>query len=118
MRHLVLVFLFLVLATTASSQAYPPYPGYPSAPLTQSSMACGNGVVIRADGSVMIDEWRGYDATNTGQPRLFPTSVTLGKSIKGPTNVCVEFDNGTLCGDIGKLRALIEKNFKPASSTK
>lgn len=110
MRTLILTLMFTLQAS------YPP--GYPggSTPPIQTSMSCGNGVVIRADGSIMIDEWRFYDATSTPNNKFYPSSVTLGKTIKDTANICVEFQNGTLCGDIGKLRALIESNWPSATT--
>lgn len=84
-------------------------PGYPTQPYPYSS-----GVVIRVDGSVVIDEWTFYDST-PGSPnptKKYPTSITVGRSIKNPVNVCIEFENGTVCKDIGDMRALIQGQKK------
>ena len=80
-------------------------PTYPQQPYPYTS-----GVVIKIDGGVIIDEWKFYDPMpgNVNPTKIYPTSVTLGRTLKNPVNVCVEFDNGSICKDIGELRALLE----------
>lgn len=84
-------------------------PGYPVQMYPST-----NGVVIRIDGAVMVDEWTYYD-TAPGAPnptKKYPTSITVGRSIKNPVNICIEFENGTVCKDIGELRSILQGQKK------
>lgn len=115
-RAILSVAILLTAATSVTSQAGPP-PYMPPVPYSQTSMSCGNGVIIRADGSVMIDEWTQYiSSPGISTARNYPISVTLGKTLKDGTNVCLEFENGTLCVDIGKLRGVLEGLKPPAKA--
>lgn len=84
-------------------------PGYPPQVYPYNT-----GVVIKVDGGVIIDEWKFYDTTpGTINPtKTYPTSITLGRTLKNLINVCVEFDNGSVCKDIGELRAVLEGQGK------
>lgn len=107
-----IVASMLIIASPLLLQ-FPPAPYYPPTPYT-------TGVVVKVDGGVVVDSWKFYDTTpGTVNPtKTYPTSVTLGKSLPDPMNVCVEFPNGTLCVDIVRLRSLIEQDAKQSPQKK
>lgn len=80
------------------------------------SQACGiSGILLRADGSVIVDGWKDYTASRMGmvnpsspmpaiESKDLPTTVHLGKNLVPKTLVCFEEGLGSHCLTIEQLR--------------
>jgi len=87
----------------------------------QVSMPCGPGVIIRAEGSIIIDAYTIYP-TPAAQPmppgapqssntfkfetKEGPIGITLGKSLSGETPICIETAAGSRCVALKLVRAV------------
>jgi len=86
----------------------------------QSSMVCGMGVLLKNDGSVMIDGWKLFPGILTApgpflpgnpppqNPQLKdgPSRVTLGLTIIDETPICWETNDGSKCTTMKSIRGL------------
>jgi len=95
-----------------------------AAPIAQVQ-TCGQGVVLRAGGALIIDGWTTYvmppgfapspaspaPATVPGglTPLAQPTRVILGPSLPGDMPVCVETATGSKCAALTAVRGFIGK---------
>lgn len=69
------------------------------------SQACGiSGIMLRADGSVVVDGWKDYSASRIANPsnpviesKDMPTAIHLGKNLSPLTPVCFEDATGSHC---------------------
>jgi hypothetical protein len=78
------------------------------------SQACGiSGILLRADGSVIVDGWKDYSASRIANPnapmptiesRDLPNTIHLGKNLVPKTLICFEEGLGSHCVTIEQLR--------------
>lgn len=93
----------------------------------QGQMACGQGVVMRSNGIIVVDGWTGFDTvvnmtvpqtpTVTSPPTgpgggqvkaiSYPSQVAFGASVQGTAKVCIESDNGSQCKTLAEVRTFI-----------
>jgi hypothetical protein len=88
-------------------------------PDAQSMQVCGQGVVLRGDGAIVIDAWKSWDtkgitpstpadrlaAQMALQPTINPTKVEFTLGVSDATRVCFEEVGGnTHCVDLAALR--------------
>jgi hypothetical protein len=87
-------------------------------PDAQSIQVCGQGIVLRGDGAIVIDAWKVWDmkavspntpserlAATQSQPTLYPTKVEFALGVSDATRVCFEEVGGnTHCVDLAALR--------------
>lgn len=83
---------------------------------TQVSMVCGQGVLLKNDGSVMIDGWKQYPNAIFPNPpnapippsewKDGPVRVTFGLSLIDTTPICWETKEGSKCTTMKSIRGL------------
>lgn len=80
------------------------------------------GVIIRASGQVIIDNWTAYGpppsvsqpaggpptAFGVPSPSDYPKGITLGKSVHDETLICAEDEASVKCMNLKQIRALIK----------
>jgi hypothetical protein len=109
---LVLFWLSLALVNTGTAQ---------SGMLQQ----CGQGVIIRADSTLMVDKWTawGTQANDEASPRPLPPGpvplavkqiaapvrIILGATLEDPTPVWLETKDGTMVVTLGAIRTQANK---------
>ena len=97
------VISLLIVALTENSQ------------VQMFSQTCSQGVIIRTNGSIIIDAWRTFDSSppgpvkfpsTTGTPQ--PTSVQFGYTLPDNLKVCVEDKeaDGSTCIELAAIRTL------------
>lgn len=80
----------------------------------QALQTCGQGLVVRPDGSVLVEGWVSYSAgaspNATGAASVstvaLPTRITIGQAVADTMKVCVENTDGTICTTLGAVRQL------------
>jgi len=77
--------------------------------------SCGQGIAIRADGSIVIDAWLSYEVPNPPTPgpplpgsptRVMPKRILLGSTITDDVQVCFETAMGSTCIPVKTLKTL------------
>lgn len=72
-----------------------------------------SGIMLRADGSVIVDGWKDYSASRIANPSEalpvitslnMPSAVHLGKNLVDKTPVCFEGAMGSHCVTLETLR--------------
>lgn len=105
----VFVILFVGLAVIMTINS----PFHVSAANTQEmSQVCGQGIVIRTDGSVIIDSWKQFSPTaGMNMPNINgmlsrPVGVTFGNTLEDKTKTCFESPegDGVVCFPLGEVR--------------
>jgi hypothetical protein len=80
----------------------------------QALQVCGQGIVVRPDGSVLLDGWVTYMSDRAPNAvgaaaitsTTLPTRITIGQAVVDATKVCIEDSDGTTCTTLGAVRKL------------
>lgn len=81
----------------------------------QNSQICGQGVILRSNGAVVIDKWIGFDSSPTvpsptpPKPMEYPTQIVVGSNVTGSINICFELKSGSVCKTVDEVRNLVGK---------
>lgn len=88
----------------------------------QPVQTCGQGVVLRADSSILIDGWKVWATPPTpgmippspsapmpAQQTDAPSKITIGPTVRDEIPVCLETAAGSRCVTLKQVRALALK---------